>query len=488
MNSRLDVTPPGLHPTAQSPRGGGTGLSEPYSPQRCIALVLTGTGTVGAYYAGVLRALHEAGVKLDIVAGRGIGVVGALFAAVDGAQRLWDEKGFWRSPAVASLYSWRIVPRVAASALALAVAIVALPLAVMAIGAVVFPVDFLLRLVGASGAPSLVASYVSAAQSAFAPAALPTWLPRLVLLVLGAAATSAAIDGWRHRGRQSRGALWWAALRAPLSSTQAADLCWRVMWDLVRGAAQLKPPPRADLGRRYTEMLAENLGQPGFRELLIAVHDVDAHRDLIFALVAEPRRRDLIRRSTIDAANARRAEVFDLAGVARDHITDAVAAALTVPLATEWHTVTFPADAYWRGETHRLGDRPASLIRIVDELIDLSVEQIVLVSAAPESPGPHALTDIRVDGRGRLGEYVQSAEAGVLRDATTTTAGVRIFSIRPAHNAVGPFDFGGGYDDRSHRRQPLTELLSRGYEDAYHQFIEPVVGASGERVGRRLKV
>jgi hypothetical protein len=26
--------------------------------------------------------------------------------------------------------------------------------------------------------------------------------------------------------------------------------------------------------------------------------------------------------------------------------------------------------------------------------------------------------------------------------------------------------------------------MSRGYEDAYHQFIEPVVGASGERVGK----
>ena len=29
--------------------------------------------------------------------------------------------------------------------------------------------------------------------------------------------------------------------------------------------------------------------------------------------------------------------------------------------------------------------------------------------------------------------------------------------------------------------------MSRGYEDAYHQFIEPVVGASGERVGQRLR-
>jgi hypothetical protein len=269
-----------------------------------------------------------------------------------------------------------------------------------------------------------------------------------------------------------------------LSSQAAIDHCWRVMWDLVRGATPLKAPSLADLGRRYTEMLAENLGQPGFRELLVAVHDVDAHRDLIFALVADGRRHDLIRRPTIEAAERRRAEVFDLAGVAREHITDAVAAALTVPLATEWHAVTFPPDAYWRGETHRLGDRPGSLIRIVDELIDLGVEQVVLVSAAPESPGPHALADLRIDGRGRLGEYVQSSEAGVLRDATTTTEGVRIYSIRPAHNPVGPFDFHGGYDDRSHRRQPLSELMNRGYEDAYHQFIEPVVGASGERVGK----
>jgi hypothetical protein len=59
----------------------------------------------------------------------------------------------------------------------------------------------------------------------------------------------------------------------------------------------------------------------------------------------------------------------------------------------------------------------------------------------------------------------------------------RVFTIRPTHNPVGPFDLGGGYDDRSARSQPLDELMSRGYEDAYHQFIEPVVGASGEKVG-----
>ena len=51
--------------------------------------MLTGTGTAGAYHAGVLRALHEAGVKIDVVAGRWAGVVAAMFGAIDGGGQLW---------------------------------------------------------------------------------------------------------------------------------------------------------------------------------------------------------------------------------------------------------------------------------------------------------------------------------------------------------------------------------------------------------------
>jgi hypothetical protein len=454
-----------------------------YSTRLRTALVLTGTGTAGAYHAGVLRALHEAGVKIDVVGARGIGVVGALFSAVDGAARLWDERGFWRSGAVRALYSWRGVVRVVALALALSVAIVAVPIAVVAGGLIVFPIDFVLKMFG-SGAPSLVDTYLRAAHDAFAPAAFPTWLPRLVLVVLGAAAGAAFGSAWRSRRGVERGAFWWRMAPAPLAASAIVQHTWRTMWDLVGGAAQLAQPPPRELARRYTELVSENLGQPGFRELVIAVHDIDARRDLIFALVAESRRRALVRRSTTTAAESRRAEVFDMAGVARDHLADAVAAALTLPLATDWHETTFAPESYWRGETHRLCDRPSALIRLVDELIDLGVQQIILVSGAPEAAAPHTLAAARLDLRGRLGEYLQSTEAAIVRDATNTTGGVRIFAIRPAHNPIGPFDFDAGYDDRSRRRQGLTELINRGYEDAYHQFIEPVVGASGERVGQ----
>jgi hypothetical protein len=472
---------------AFSPASHSVTVTDPYSPQLRTALVLTGVGTAGAYHAGVLRALHEAGVKLDIVAGRGIGVVGALFAAIDGASRLWEEKGFWRSQAVGSLYGWRTAPRLVVGALAVSVLIVAVPILGVAIGLVVFPIDFVLKMVGVTRAAGLTAAYLQFAQAAFAPEALPTWLPRLVVLVLGAVGLALAAAGLTgNRARRSRGAFWWRMVRPPLSAADAADHCWRVMWDLVRGATQLKQPTSVDLARRYTEMLSENIGQPGFRELLIAVHDLDVHRDLVFALVGESRRRDLFRRPTTDAADARRAEVFDLAGVARDYLADAVAAALTVPVASEVRTVTFAPDAYWRGETHRLCDRPDSLARLLEELVDLGAAQIILVSAAPESHGPHELKAPRLDGRGRLGEYVQSAEAAIVRDATRMALArvPRIFTIHPAHNPLGPFDFRGGFDDRSDRRQPLTELMSRGYEDAYRQFIEPVVGASGDRVGQ----
>jgi hypothetical protein len=459
---------------------------DPYSPQRRTALVLTGTGTAGAYHAGVLRALHEAGVKIDVVGAHGVGVVGALFAAVDGTHRLWDERGFWRSEAVRGLYPWRSTLRFVIWALALSVALVAVPLVTMAAGLVVFPIDFVLKMIGLGGG-GLTSLYLRIAQAAFAPEGLPTWLPRLVLLVLGGAALTAAVSAyWASLSGRQRGGFWWRVVPAPLTSEPAIDLCWSTLWELIRGATQLKQPARTDLARRYAELLADNLGQPGFRELLIVTHDVDAGRDLVFALVSEGRRRDLLRRARTDEAEQRRAAVLDLSGIARDHLPDGVAGALTVPLASDFHPIQFSPDGYWRGERHRLADRPSALERVVSELSELNVEQIVLVSSAPESPGPHTLASARLDGRGRVGEYLRSSEAAIVHDVMSVVRehGPRIYAIRPEHNPVGPLDFAQAFDDRSVRRTSLTELMSRGYEDAYHQFIEPVVGASGERVGQ----
>ena len=84
-----------------------------YSPDRRTALVLCGTGAHGAYHAGVLRALSEAGVKIDVVAGQGIGAASAALAAIDGGSRLWDDTAIWPSNAILTLYGWKPLLRAA---------------------------------------------------------------------------------------------------------------------------------------------------------------------------------------------------------------------------------------------------------------------------------------------------------------------------------------------------------------------------------------
>ena len=90
----------------------------------------------------------------------------------------------------------------------------------------------------------------------------------------------------------------------------------------------------------------------------------------------------------------------------------------------------------------------------------------------------------RLDVRSRLGEFIAAAESASLRDAIDLAL-LRfdsLYVICPSHNPVGPFDFAGAYDEASDRRYSTAELMEQAYEDAYHQFIEPVVGASGEQI------
>ena len=61
-----------------------------------------------------------------------------------------------------------------------------------------------------------------------------------------------------------------------------------------------------------------------------------------------------------------------------------------------------------------------------------------------------------------------------------------VYVIQPSHNAIAPFDMTGAYDEASDRRQDLPELMERAYEDAYRQFIEPVIGASGEQLAHAV--
>jgi hypothetical protein len=460
-----------------------------YSTRLRTALVLTGSGTAGAYHAGVLRALHEAGIKIDLVAARGAGVVGAMFAAMDGAARLWDEKGLWRSASARRYYRWRPALRFAGWAIVAAAAILAIPLLLLVVAALIALVGMLLTFVGITSVGSAAtALYGRWIESLFSPESLPTIIPRLAVvavLVALAAALAGVIASFlpkRARRRARYGPIG-RMIGGPLASSGLADRCALELWNLIRGAATLALPPAKELAQRYVELVSENLGQPGFRELLIAVHDMDTRRDLIFALLSPNQRARFFNRPGNDPP--RTAEAFDLVGTAREHALDACAGALAVPVASEPHLITFAPEGPWRGETHRLCDRPGALVRLLEEVAAAGAEQVIIVAPSPPQGRPYELESERGDIRGHAAEALGAFESAGLRDVLEHWTGrfAGLFVIRPVHNPLGPLDFDGVYDERSDRAHTLAELVDRGYEDGYRQFIEPVVGASGEGLG-----
>jgi hypothetical protein len=424
---------------------------EAYSPDRRTALVFCGTGAHGAYQAGALRALQEAGVKVDVVAGQGVGAATAALAAIDGGARLWEESGVWRGGAAARLYGWKRT-LIAAGWMFVALCATAVFLAIQ---------------VAISRSPSLLVASMLAA---------------IALAIVGVLGGAAILDRVRALTRRRASGMWWGRIAgAPLDGRAARELFVETIWGLIRGAAPLARPDRLALGRRYSEVLAESLGQPGFRELLIVTHDLETHGDLVAALLRDSYRREFMARRP---GRERRAEALDLAGIGRDHAIDVVCGALTLSLGTDPYLITFGPDTYWRGETHRLADRPGGIARVLEELYAAGVSQVIVVSAVAVAMTPHRLVSPGLNLRQRAGEAVASAEAAAVRDAIEQ-ARLRfdgIFSICPAHNPVGPLDFAGAYDQASDRRHTLSELMERGYEDAYRQFIEPVVGASGDHL------
>lgn len=453
-----------------------------YSPRSRTALVLTGTGTAGAYHAGVLRALGEAGVRVDLVAGHGIGVLGAYLAAIDGAGRLWAPDGFWRAPDVPAFYRWRRALRWLTWTAGAALAVILVPVAVLAVGLGVFGLAFLAGLAGLPVGQRAADVYTGLVRDLFQPGRLPAWVAEAAVLLLALVLILVVVSALRRmpRGRhRERGRFWWRLVGAPLSAREITASVRRAIWRLIAGGADVPEPDAVDLSRRYAELLADNLGQPGFRELIAVVHDVDTRQDLVGAALTDAYRQPFFgRRQGAGAWPARAGETLDLTGMDRDHAMDVLSAALSVPVASETWSLSFAPESFWRGETHRVCDRPGSIARLLEEVLAAGVEQVIVATASAAIDDPHSLEGLRIDGRGKLGAVLAGVDLAAARDAMRARAGSfrSVHWIRPDHNPVGPFDFVGTFDDRSDRRHLLGELMDRGYEDAYRQFIEPVVG------------
>lgn len=452
-------------------------------------MLFAGTGTGGAYHAGVLRAFAEAGVKIDLVGGRGVGAIAAVFSAVDGGAKLWEVSGLWHDRAVRRLYALRFSYSAAAVAIAVTFVVLAAPLLLVLVDAVYYVMALTVRIGGLTPVGGLARLRDRIFDVAYAGGTLPDLIARAAvapLMLLGVYVLVTLI--WRRaRGRP--------LLDPPLSIRRFARALEQRLWLLVRGVSPARRPASAeDLSRRYLALLAENVGQPGFRELLLLVRDLDTRSDLACVSLGDDYRRFYVHARAAGKAPARRAaasgsDYLDLRAEENQPVlVAALEAALSLPVVTAPVQFAFPHESFWRGEVHRLCGPSAGDARLVAEAVAAGAEQVILVTPAPvDLPGPRGVVRHVWSLRAAAGEDAVVSDAAAARSAIEQASAAShpaftLFVIRPDENPLGAFDFDGRHDWRAGRAASAEDLLHAGYHDAYRLFIEPVVGASGERI------
>ncbi len=462
-----------------------------YSPRRRTALVFTGSGSTGAYHAGALKALDESGVKIDVVVGSGVGVIAASYAAVGGGAKLYGLGGFWTDVRWATFYRLRTELRLAVALLAVSFGIFAAPVLVgLAVG-LFFP----LVLIADRMVPGLTARFLSLLW--VAPEALSgPYLAAQAVPVFGLAMVAiltVVLAYLRDRRRFAETFEHFLDARPGLTRLQ------RGLAGVSAGAALRGRPSAPELGRRYVSLLSENLGEPGFRELVLRVADLDRGGALSFVVFREAAAGDSGLREL------RLGNPIDLRVSGQDALFfDALATGVLNPFASPLRRILFPKGAVHAGETHRLTDATFVGGCGIAEAVAAGAEQVIVVTGVPDRVsslarrrGPLARLDAsmrtlethaarEIEDVFRLNRVVatlgsRTAEGrGEWQDPATgeTQREVDLWVIRPGRRTLGPMELDGVRDPSTEVMQTTADLLELGFRDAYHQFVEPVVGQS----------
>lgn len=460
-----------------------------YSPKRRTALVFTGSGSTGAYHAGVLRALDESGVKIDLVVGSGVGAVAAAFAAVGGGAKLYGRGGFWDGLRWHGLYRLRPALRVALALLGVSFAIIALPVLLGLLLGLLFP----LLLIADRVSPGIASRGLSllwvAPEALSGPYLAAQAVPVFALALLALAAAGALYLRDRRRIAE--------AFEALLDAKPGLERLKRSTWQIARGVALSGGPPSdAELGRRYVALLADNLGEPGFRELVLRAADLDRGEAISFALLRD-------KGSLVPRREGSLSAFVDLRAPGLDGLFfDALGTGLLCSTALPLRRVSFPKGSVHAGETHRLTDATFAAGCGIAEALAAGAEQVIVVTGVPETDtplarrrGPLARLDATVRALERratdeiaaterlnrivatLGHRDASGRRTWEDPATGRLYGeVDVWVIRPERRALGPMELDGARDPATEVLASPDDLLELGFRDAYRQFIEPVVG------------
>ncbi|HVQ29132.1 MAG TPA: hypothetical protein VMV21_06115, partial [Vicinamibacteria bacterium] len=284
----------------------------------------------------------------------------------------------------------------------------------------------------------------------------------------------------------------------------------RALWATARGAALgAEPSSEGELGERYVALLAENLGQPGFRELILRAANLETGRVLPFAVLDEVHRKAFL--SALNREGARGGHdgqpgAVDLRAPGYEPLFfDAAASGLLSSLTGPVRRVSFPRGGLHSGETHRVTEATLLGGSGISEAVAAGAEQVIVVSGTPEQV---AASPRRRGARARINGALAALErAAVDRELAeaerinrmvetlghrTSDGGrawqdpasgrvfrdVALYVVRPARRSLQPLELDGARDPATDVVETVQDLVQRGYEDAYRLFVEPVVGAA----------
>jgi len=447
--------------TQMSFNGPATGAV--FSPRRRTAAILIGEGTGSAYLAGVMKALHNAGVRIDVVLGRGAGALVAVLSAIDADGQLGGDDGLLAQVGqVGKRRVWRLQPlyKVTLACLALSFAAFLSPVLVGLIALLMLPFAALGRLVTESGAAGPAPTWFGYLLEAGEPLYLRAMVvPLIVLCAFWLVWWAYALVRERHM----------PSLPELYELDSLSALLESSLWRAVRGASSdRRPHDRKELGQAYRKLLSGSWGQRGFRELVIYALDTDSGQEIPFAMLKE-RFFNKLKASRAGRREWACAEPIDLGKDGDALFFDALMAALSPPGLVPSVLMKLPLGTKNGGEVHRVSSSLLASGGTVADAVSAGAEQILFVAGCTPGERPSGNPFERVtEAATRTALAVDIAEAANATD-------LPVFLVRPDKQRLSPYEI-TGRAQFGNERLDLAALMAHGERDAERLFIEPVLG------------
>ena len=458
-----------------SSAGAGGGI-QAYDPSRRTALALIGEGTSAAYLAGAVKALEQAGVRIDLVLGKGVGALVATFSAIQSSNKLLGEGGLFSSVQDTGTWRLRTPYRLALFCLTAAFVVFVSPALLAVLLLLALPFIAAARIV----APAAMATLFGRIQehiAAFSAELDPIYLRAMAFPI--AILFAVLLVGWllpglfRRTAREAReGGVARFLGDGLVQISPFSEALRRTLWEVVRGAStETHPPQNADLGNCYRDILSASLGQPGFSELIFYALDMDSGQEVPFVLLKDRWLNRMAARGP--GSGTLVSEPASLAGESGPLLFDALTAAVSSPGLAPGVPLRLPLVGRHAGEVHRFASSLLAGQSMIADAMSAGAEQVIYISGSPGgSPD-----ETGIPAKLAAAAVRQSLEND-LRWADQ--AGLTIFTVRPDKPRLGLFEFGGRALPGGERLESAA-LAAHGERDTFRLFIRPFVGGTPSR-------